>query len=1442
MSRAIFYTRNCSLYLPLLAAIACITPAMAAAQTASAPSRITSRVDQGQLVTLPGHTRTGLTPERDLGAVEDSKPLRLVLLLQRSPEQQAELDSLIARQQQQGAPEFHKWLTPKEYGAKFGVATPDIQTVTLWLQSQGFEVKSVLNNGTMIDFATTAGGVRNTFKTELHYWNFAEGKQMANTSDPQIPAALATVVAGIKGLSPVPARPAHTPIHPIQYDAETHNWHNVTAPSKDGIQPAYLDPNGNYVETPQDLYTIYNVNPILKGGNLGKGVTVAIPEPSDINFGTVDSTGHASGGVVANFRKNFGVAGTLNFVVMHGAGTVTCGDPGQVAGFETEASLDADWANALAPSAELLLMSCDNTGAAGDGLTTAEMALVDNNLSDVISVSYDGPETTSSDYSFDDQLYTQAASQGQTIIVAGGDSGSDTADQNTGMPAVSGYNVSRLASSPLVTAAGGTDFSDLYDQHQGGPPQSTYWSSTNSPFYGDALGYIPETVWNASCASSIIAKDVANTTPAGYCASKPSEINAPVGGGGGVSIHYAQPSYQAGTPGLSGSIKMRAYPDVSLFAANGYWGHFLVTCDSADPCTSPSTFGGGGGTSFVTPQIAGITALLINATGSRQGLLNPTLYALGKAQLTNSATATACYSNGQTNNTGVTTGLPAASCIFHDVTTSNNDVGCLAGSLDCYTQSGAPGGVLSLNGAASLAIPYPAGAGYDEATGLGTLNVANLINNWSTAFTSSTSLTANPTSITTAQSTTLTATVKGGTPNGSTGAAPALKGTVTFKDGSVVLGSCTVAGSSCSIVVAGSSLQVGSNSILAVFTGSGTYPSSTSNVVNVTVAAAQPTPAATPTFSPAGGSYSSTQSVTISDATSGSTIYYTTDGSAPTTSSNPYTGPITVTATETINAIATASGFANSATASATYTISGGGSTPPAINYSSGFTASGLSLQGGATVGNGVLQLTDAARTYEGRSAFFRTPVNVQSFTTDFTFQATSATAEGFTFTLQNAPAGAAALGQYGYFLGYGGSNAIAKSVAVKFDLYNNSGEGANSTGIYTNGATPEKPSIDLTPSGVNLHSGDVMHAHFTYDGDTLILTLTDTVTNATFTTSMPVNIPAIVGSSTAYVGFTGGTSAATAIQNIQTWTYTVGMQPMQTAIPTFSPVAGTYSGPQVVTISDATPGATIFFTTDGSPATTSSTPYTAPLNVKFSETINALAIASGSSTGMNASASYTIGSTTTPTINYSSGFAPAGLSLQGGAAVSNGSLHITDANSYEARSAFFRTPVNVQSFTTDFTFQATSASAEGFTFTLQNAPAGAAALGGLGYNLGYGGSNGIASSVAVKFDLFSNSGEGANSTGFFTNGATPEKPSIDLTPSGVNLHSGHVMQAHLTYDGTTLTLTLTDTVTNATFTTAKAINIPSVVGSSTAYAGFTGGTSAATAIQNLLTWTYGTN
>jgi hypothetical protein len=607
--------------------------------------------------------------------------------------------------------------------------------------------------------------------------------------------------------------------------------------------------------------------------------------------------------------------------------------------------------------------------------------------------------------------------------------------------------------------------------------------------------------------------------------------------------------------------------------------------------------------------------------------------------------------------------------------------------------------------------------------------------------------------------------------------------------------------------------------------------------------------AATPVISPASESVTSSIPVSITDSTAGSAIYYTTDGTTPVPGSGStvkYAGTFTLTSSDTVKAVAAATGFKTSAVASQIYTIQSNPIT--SVNDSGGFTASGLALSGSAILNGTRLRVTDGG-VNEAGSGFVTTPMNIQSFTADFSFQLTNPNADGFTFTIHGGSA-AAALGPSGGGLGYGpdtvgGTGGIPSSIAIKFDLYSNAGEGSDSTGEYANGASPTTPSVDLTNSGINLHSGDIFQVHLSYSGTNLAMSITDETNEDQFSiTFSNVNIPSTIGGNTGYVGFTGGTGGLTAIQEIIGFSFVSGSGSLpQTATPVISPAAGSYSGSVPVSITDSTGGSSIFYTVDGStPTTTGSTKYTGSFTLTSSATVKAIASASGFTPSAVASAAYAVTTVTPPSIDFSNGFAgETTLTLNGGAAISGPRLRLTDGGATEARSAFFSSPVNVAQFTSDFSFQLTTPNGDGFTFTIQGT--GATALGPSGGGLGYGpdsptGPAGIAKSVAVKFDLYNNAGEGVDSTGSYTNGASPTTPALDMTSSGVNLHSGDVFNVHVTYNGTTLAWTITDATTGKTFTASATVNIPSLVGGNTAFVGFTAGTGGATATQDIITWT----
>jgi fibronectin type 3 domain-containing protein len=219
-------------------------------------------------------------------------------------------------------------------------------------------------------------------------------------------------------------------------------------------------------------------------------------------------------------------------------------------------------------------------------------------------------------------------------------------------------------------------------------------------------------------------------------------------------------------------------------------------------------------------------------------------------------------------------------------------------------------------------------------------------------------------------------------------------------------------------------------------------------------------------------------------------------------------------------------------------------------------------------------------------------------------------------------------------------------------------------------------------------------------------------------------------------------------------------------------------------------------------------------------------------------------------TLDFSGGFAGSTgkLTYNGSAAINGTKAELTSGATNQAGSVFSTSPVDVTKFSSQFTFQlsAGATTADGFTFTIQgNGPT---ALGATGGGLGYGTDgtnpgNTIGKSVAIKFDLFSNQGEGVDSTGLYLNGASPTNVgSIDLTPTGIDLHSGDVFQVNLTYDGTTLTETIKDTVTGKSATETYTVDVPTTVGGGTAFVGFTGGTGGQTATQDILTWTFSPN
>jgi subtilase family serine protease len=705
-------------------------PLLTIAQSARPPRpQITSVIDETKLHRLAGNTRSEANGANDAGRVADDFAMEHMLLqLKRPPEVEAAAAAAVDAMHDPKSPTYHKWLTAQQFGQLYGPAQSDIDTVTQWLQAKGFTVHSTYPNRMTIDFSGTAGQVRQAFHTEVHHLNVNGESHVANMSDPQIPAALADAVKGVVSMHDFKARPMKRPRPQFTFTSA-----------------------GNLTQavTPADLATIYNLTPLFGAGYTGVGQTIAVIEDARLYNNSDWDT----------FRSTFGLdqykGGSLSVVQPAAtsgskSGGDNCAAPGLAGGDDSEATLDAEWASAAAPSAAILVAACANTRTT-QGTVIALANLVNGpNPPSVISLSYGicEAENGESANTLFNSLFQQATGEGISVFVAAGDEGAAACDANAG-GATHGIGVSAWASTLYNVAVGGTDFGDTYNN-----TTATYWASTNSPTYGSAISYIPEIPWNDSCASQLLATALGFTATygsSGLCGSQTAlqnsllDVQAGSGGPSGCATGspdvagivggnckgWAKPSWQAGLAGIPND-GVRDIPDVSLFAGTGIWSHYYVTCWSdvrnggASCQGDPSTWAGGGGTSFGAPIMAGIQALVNQRMNGAQGNPNYVYYQLA------AGAATCNSSNGDPG---------SGPCVFHNVTQGDIVVNC-AGLVNCYGASpgissgrrggfgGAqPDGVLS-NSRDSYSPAFAAAPGWNFATGIGSVNAFNLVNSW----------------------------------------------------------------------------------------------------------------------------------------------------------------------------------------------------------------------------------------------------------------------------------------------------------------------------------------------------------------------------------------------------------------------------------------------------------------------------------------------------------------------------------------------------------------------------------------------------------------------------------------------------------------------------------------------------------------------------------------
>lgn len=811
-----------------------------------------------------------LAPQTQLG--------NMSLVFSRSAAQEADLQALIAAQQNPASPQYHVWLTPDQFAARFGMSDADISKAEVWLEQQGFTVVGVSRSRNRITFSGTAAQAEAAFDVQLHNYQTDGSTHFAPAGDISLPAALSPVVQAVTNLSNFRPR-SHMRVQPGQ----------VVPTSK-----FTSSQSGSHFLTPADIETIYDIKAAQSAGFNGSGQSIAIMGQSAVVLSDIE-----------NFQSASGLAKkdpTLVLVPNTGASTINTGD-------ESESDLDLEYSSAIAPGATIYFVysGSNNSASVNDSIEYA----VDNDIAPIISTSYGGCETeyTPSEYAAENGVFEQAASQGQTVIAAAGDDGSTDCYGVSGLSTAQqqALAVDFPASSQYVTAMGGTEFSAA-NVASG----SSYWTAANgSDVISSAQSYIPEQIWNDDSSS----------------------IGISAGGGGPSVLNTTRPSWQTGVPGIpSGSTRL--VPDISLDASPNNAGYLYCSSDSQSTGITGSCSNGfrdssntdltiAGGTSFTVPIFAGMVAMINQATGSTgQGVVNPTLYAL--------AANPATYASA-----------------FHDITVGNN--ACLAGGTYCTT-------------AAANTSLYAAGTGYDEASGLGSLDFDNLLTAWkATAVPGTSQLIATTTTITPAS----TAPASGAADAITISVAPSTgtgtpTGTVTVLiDGTPVSPAPTL--SSGTATYSFSSTTDGAHTVKVTYSGDGNYAPSTNSVViyvggtftlsappSLSIAASG---SATSTITVTPNGYQGTINWTISSYPSSLSACYSIGGTAGTTVVSG-TAPVTATLTlyTNTNSAACASSSLSPSTGGARLKLVNGGSQasrgPSPVRPHSPGTGAGIALAG----------------------------------------------------------------------------------------------------------------------------------------------------------------------------------------------------------------------------------------------------------------------------------------------------------------------------------------------------------------------------------------------------------------------------------------------------------------------------------------------------------------
>ena len=1043
----------------VLIAFICAYLSVAAAQAVAPSVQIVRAIDESKLVSLKGNTHPFANAKNDRGRVSPNLRMTdLILVLSRSPQQQAAFDKFVASQYDPHSPNFHQWLKPDEVGLDFGPSQADIATISSWLAGHGFSIDEVTRDRMSIRFSGTAAQVESAFHSEIHNLEVKGVQHIGNLSDPQIPEALAPAVVGVKSLHNFFARPLHRTGSKVTPDPATGKWQRYadsaqsTAAWRAAPRPQFatVSASADLVEdvAPYDFATIYNVLPLWTASTPidGTGQTIAIAGTSDI----VPSD-------ITTFRSTFGLPAYTSAnqptVISGNSQPITvCSstDLTQPCNIDDliENSLDVEWSGAVATGANIVLVASYPASSSDDNVYDSESYIVNNQTASIMNVSYglcEFFEGTAGNVQYYD-LWQTASTEGIAVFVAAGDGGSaecDDGGDSIGNPysAQYGLSVNGLASTPFDTAVGGTDFN--WCSLTSTCTASPYWNSSNAANGSSAKGYVPEVPWSDTCASSLAlgyleqqatSLNVTSVTNAesgcnfAFNNSTTGELAYfvdTVGGGGGASNcvvnsstgttngtcttaatstgattnpdtgaaqasltvvngGWPKPSWQAGVSGIP-SDGVRDLPDLSFFASDGFLSSssYLICVSDVAACTySSSTEPTAleiGGTSVSSPAMAGVMALINQKTGEAQGSPNAELYKLA---------ATETYSNcsAEKSTTGNT-------CLFNDIDTGTNaqpcDYGATVGnppqtgiqSPDCT-----PAVSTDLIG---ILPGYSATAGYDQATGLGSLNVANVVNAWpASSATSQASVTVTPAQASLSASSSLSVAVTVAALS-SGGATPT--GKVTLLGGGYSSGAQALSAGAYTFNIPASSLSAGSDVFTVSYSGDTTYAAATGTATVTVTAASIGTATATVTVSPAETSLTANSILSV---------------------------PVTVAPTTT-----------GGPTPTGTVTLKGGGYTSPAEPITSGaytFSIPANSLSAGSdtltvtysgdpnyATATGTASVTVTASTSSGTFTLTATAPAAVSAGTSATSTVTAATSDSYTGTasltcvLTSSPSGA---------------------------------------------------------------------------------------------------------------------------------------------------------------------------------------------------------------------------------------------------------------------------------------------------------------------------------------------------------------------------------------------------------------------------------------------------